>query len=215
MHMRERYQGCLIGLAVGDAVGTTVEFKPPGSFAPVTDMVGGGPFRLAAGQWTDDTSMALCLAESLIECQGYQPLDQMERYQRWYRDGHLSSTGSCFDIGNTVRQALATFAQTRAPYSGATDPFSAGNGSLMRLAPIPLFYAGNAQVAVAQAGESSRTTHGSQLAIDACRYFGGLLVGAVQGWDWWHPRPLATKACLSFLTRSICRTALSTQSSGC
>jgi ADP-ribosylglycohydrolase len=64
---------------VGDAVGTTVEFKPPGSFAPVTDMVGGGPFSLPAGAWTDDTSMALCLAESLVERRGFDPVDQLER----------------------------------------------------------------------------------------------------------------------------------------
>ena len=63
---RERYRGALFGLAAGDAVGTTVEFAPPGTFPPVTDMAG-GPFRLQAGQWTDDTSMALCLAGSLIE----------------------------------------------------------------------------------------------------------------------------------------------------
>ena len=63
----DRFLGCLLGLAAGDALGTTLEFKPPGTFEPITDMVGRGPFRLAAGQWTDDTSMALCLAESLIE----------------------------------------------------------------------------------------------------------------------------------------------------
>lgn len=78
-----------MGLAVGDAIGTTLEFKRPGSFQPITDMVGGGPFRLKPGQWTDDTSMALCLAESLIECRGFEPADQMVRYLRWYREGHF------------------------------------------------------------------------------------------------------------------------------
>ena len=96
-----RYRGCLLGLAVGDALGTPLEFKPPGSFTPVTDMIGGGPFNLKPGQWTDDTSMALCLAESLIECRGFNPKDQMERYVRWWKEGHLSSTGTCFDIGKT------------------------------------------------------------------------------------------------------------------
>lgn len=91
--MKERYRGCLLGLACGDAVGTTVEFKPPGSFEPVEDMRGGGPFDLAAGQWTDDTSMALCLAESLIAFPDFDPKDQMERYVRWFREGYLSSTG--------------------------------------------------------------------------------------------------------------------------
>jgi len=68
--LRDRYAGCLLGLAVGDAVGTTVEFRPRGSFEPLTDMVGGGPFGLKPGQWTDDTSMALCLAESLLTHSG-------------------------------------------------------------------------------------------------------------------------------------------------
>jgi ADP-ribosylglycohydrolase len=80
---RDRFRGALLGLAVGDAVGTTVEFKRPGSFAPVSDMVGGGQFGLQPGEWTDDTSMALCLAESLIECGGFDPTDQLERYVRW------------------------------------------------------------------------------------------------------------------------------------
>lgn len=74
---RERYLGSMLGLAAGDALGTTVEFKPHGTLEPMTDLVGGGPFGLEAGQWTDDTSMALCLAESLIEQQRFDPEDQM------------------------------------------------------------------------------------------------------------------------------------------
>ncbi len=177
----DRYRGCLLGLAAGDALGTTLEFKSPGSFKPIKDIVGGGPFALKPGQWTDDTSMALCLAESLIERQGFDPVDQLERYLRWYREGHLSSTGSCFDIGNTVRMALSRFQETHEPYCGSTDPMSAGNGSIMRLAPVPLFYARNPREAIDRAGESSRTTHGAQTAVDACRYLGGLIVGAVNG----------------------------------
>ncbi len=179
--IRERYRGSLLGLAAGDAVGTTVEFRPPGSFAPVEDMTGGGPFDLAPGQWTDDTSMALCLAESLLERQGFDASDQMERYVRWYREGYLSSTGICFDIGNTVRGALERFERTRQAYSGSTDPFTAGNGSIMRLAPVPLFFALNPREAIVKSGESSHTTHGAVTAVDACRYLGALLVGAVNG----------------------------------
>ena len=92
----DRYRGCLLGLAVGDAIGTAVEFKARGSFPPVTDMVGGGAFNLQPGQWTDDTSMALCLAESLVEKTGFDALDQMNRYLNWYENGYLSSTGRCF-----------------------------------------------------------------------------------------------------------------------
>ncbi|MBN1149358.1 MAG: ADP-ribosylglycohydrolase family protein [Anaerolineales bacterium] len=177
----ERFLGCLLGLAAGDALGTSLEFQPPGTFRPLEDMLGGGPFGLQAGQWTDDTSMALCLAESLIERQDFDPSDQMERYLRWYRQGHLSSTGRCFDIGNTVRQALENFERNCEPYSGSSDPYSAGNGSLMRLAPVAMFYAARPAQALCLCGESSRTTHGAAAAIDACRYFGGLLVGALNG----------------------------------
>ncbi len=178
---RKRFRGCLLGLACGDAVGTTVEFSPPGSFSAVEDMVGGGPFRLEAGEWTDDTSMALCLAESLVEKRGFDPLDQMQRDVRWWRQGHLSSNGRCFDIGNATRAALLRFEQTGQPYSGSTDPGRAGNGSLMRLAPVPLFFCRQPEQAVERAGDSSRTTHATPSAVDACRYFAGLLVGAVLG----------------------------------
>lgn len=181
MDQVERYRGSLLGLAVGDALGTTLEFKSPGSFRPITDIVGGGPFGLAPGEWTDDTSMALCLAESLIECGGFDPIDQLERYLRWWREGHLSSNGRCFDIGNTVRQALYAFAETKEPYCGPIDPWSAGNGSIMRLAPVPLFFARQPRLAIEKAAESSRTTHGAAEAVSACRYFSALIVGAING----------------------------------
>jgi ADP-ribosyl-[dinitrogen reductase] hydrolase len=176
-----RVRGAFLGLAAGDAVGTAVEFQPPGSFAPLTDMVGGGPFRLPAGAWTDDTSLAACLAESLIERGGFDPADQLRRYLRWYREGHLSSTGRCFDIGGTTRAALERFEATGDPDAGATHERSAANGSLMRLAPVPLAFAGDPAEAVRLAGESSRTTHALTVCVDACRYLGGLLVGAVRG----------------------------------
>jgi ADP-ribosylglycohydrolase len=177
----DRYRGSLMGLAVGDALGTTVEFMPPGTFAPLTDIVGGGPFDLMAGEWTDDTSMAVCLAESLVERRGLDPRDQLRRYVRWYREGYRSSTGTCFDIGITVRQALQRFEQTECEHCGSDDPNTAGNGSLMRLAPVPLFYARDPREAIERSGESSRTTHGAAAAVDACRFYGGLIAGALNG----------------------------------
>jgi ADP-ribosyl-[dinitrogen reductase] hydrolase len=179
--IRGRYRGALLGLAVGDALGTTVEFKAPGTFKPVTDLVGGGPFGLKPGQWTDDTSMALCLAESLIEKRGFDPKDQMDRYCRWWKEGYLSSTGTCFDIGITVRTALAHYLRSGEPFAGSTDPLTAGNGSLMRLAPVPLAFRPDVELAIHNAGESSRTTHAASTTIDACRYFAGLLLGALEG----------------------------------
>ena len=181
MDVIERYRGCLLGLATGDALGTSLEFRPPGTFTPIETIGGGGPFKLSPGQWTDDTSMALCLAESLIERQGFDPVDQLERYVRWYRDGHLSSTGHCFDIGGTVRSALVKFEQTRAPYCGSADPETAGNGSIMRLAPVPMFFAYSPPEAIERSADSSRTTHAAIEAVDACRYLSALLIGALKG----------------------------------
>jgi ADP-ribosylglycohydrolase len=181
LESQDQYRGCLLGLAIGDALGTTLEFSRPGSFTPIKDIVGGGPFHLKAGEWTDDTSMALCLAESLITKKGFDPIDQMERYLRWFKDGYLSSNGICFDIGITTLSSLMKFKETREPYCGPTGEYTAGNGSLMRLAPVPLFYANNPEIGIMMSGESSRTTHQSPVAIDACRYLGALTIGIVNG----------------------------------
>ncbi len=181
--MIDRYQGCLVGLAVGDALGTTLEFKPRGTFEPIDDMVGGGCFDLEQGQWTDDTSLALCLAESLIEKKGFDPYDQMKKYLLWYRTGYMSSTGACFDIGGTTRAALEAFEKTGEPFSGPTNLRSSGNGSLMRLAPVPMFFFPDREAMIFYAAESSRTTHGSQACIDACRLFASILFNAFSGMD--------------------------------
>jgi ADP-ribosyl-[dinitrogen reductase] hydrolase len=138
---RNRCHGALLGLAAGDAFGTTLEFKSPGTFRPLADMVGGGPFNLQPGQRTDDTGLALCLGKSLVQRQGFDPKDQMDRYVRWWRDGLLSSTGRCFDIGCTVSAALSKYTETGDPFSGSVDPHTAGNGSLMRLALMFKAYA--------------------------------------------------------------------------
>jgi ADP-ribosylglycohydrolase len=179
--LRDRYRGALLGLAVGDALGAAIEFSAPGTFEPVTGMRGGGPFGLKAGYWTDDTSMALCLAESLIECDGFDPIDQLQRYVRWYRTGHLSSTGEFFDIGIATQEALRRFERTGEPYCGSTSINRSGNGSLMRLAPAPLYFSAAPARAIEASGDSSRTTHASVICVDACRYFGGMIVGAVNG----------------------------------
>jgi ADP-ribosyl-[dinitrogen reductase] hydrolase len=183
MSQQDRHRGCLLGLACGDAVGTTVEFRPRGSFPLVTDMTGGGPFRLPVGAWTDDTSMALCLATSLVETRRFDPADQMQRYLRWYDDGYLSSTGVCFDIGNATRSALERFRRTGDPWSGSTDPQSAGNGCVMRLAPVPMFFHADPVAAVQWSGESARTTHGAEECIETSRLMGAMLVKALNGAD--------------------------------
>lgn len=182
----ERFIGCLAGLACGDAVGTAVEFRARGSFLKVTDILGGGPFNLKPGEWTDDTSMALCLASSLIgdddvKPRGFDPIDQMKRYLMWRNDGYMSATGRCFDIGNTVSRALQAFETTGEPYSGPTDVRSAGNGSIMRLAPVPMFYFSSLEETVKYAELSSKTTHGADEAVDACHIFSLMIHNALKG----------------------------------
>ena len=179
-----RARGALVGLAVGDALGTTNEFQPAGSFEPISDMVGGGVFRLEPGQWTDDTSMALCLADSLLALNRYDSYDVMERYDRWRKDGYRSSTGTCFDIGNQVMRSLWDFHENPRIPKGAPRSTSAGNGAIMRLAPVVIagFEEREIREIVVTAGLSARETHYSVEAEAATEVFAALLVGALLGW---------------------------------
>jgi ADP-ribosyl-[dinitrogen reductase] hydrolase len=178
----DRAAGALVGLAVGDAIGTTVEFRPRGTFTPLTDMVGGGPFGLLPGQWTDDTSMALCLGDSLLACGGTDQRDQMERYVRWWRRGYNSSTGRCFDIGTTTAIALQSFINTGNPVAGSKNPNTAGNGCLMRLAPVAIRYGRHDRMDLAFAARhSSETTHAAQECVDATMVFCRMLASAIDG----------------------------------
>jgi ADP-ribosyl-[dinitrogen reductase] hydrolase len=185
MQTIDRFRGSLLGLAAGDSLGAPLEGAPPGDGNPAAyqEMAGASPFdvSLAPGQWTDDTSMALCLAASLIEKRDFDPLDQLERYLRWFRTGYMSSVDYSFGIGGTVIKALRCFEETREPFCGSADPLTAGNGCMMRLAPVPLFYARNPREAIERSADSSRTTHGAATCVDACRYLAALIVGALQG----------------------------------
>ena len=180
-----RARGALMGLAVGDAVGTTNEFKWAGTFDPITDMVGGGPFLLEPGQWTDDTSMALCIADSLLAQGRYDSFDVMERYQRWFSEGYRSSTDVCFDIGGQVRAALFDFEHEQRVPVTAERTNSAGNGAIMRLAPMVIagFRSRSPREVVATARLSARETHFSVEAEAATEVFAALLVGALLGWS--------------------------------
>jgi ADP-ribosyl-[dinitrogen reductase] hydrolase len=176
-----RAKGALLGLAVGDAVGTSVEFQARYSFPEVTDMTGGGPFNLDKGKWTDDTSMAICLAESLIECTEFDAVDQLTRYCDWRDNGVNSATDICFDIGNTTWWGLTNFRETGDPYSSKSGDNDAGNGSIMRLAPIAIKYYDSPDVLYTHAINSSRTTHGAQECLDACVILADIIARLVSG----------------------------------
>ena len=183
--MRDRRRGTLIGLAVGDALGAAVEFRSPGSFAPVTGYRSGGPHRLEAGAWTDDTSMALALADSMATA-GWDLDHQADRYVAWWKNGEYSVIGRCFDIGITTRIALANHVMKRDALS-AGDPSerASGNGSIMRLAPVAIghaqLYPGKIAELSRLAEESSLTTHASEQCLSACRYLAIVLAALIHG----------------------------------
>ena len=179
--IRDRALGAFLGLAVGDAVGTTLEFSSRDAQPRLEDMTGGGPFGLPPGAWTDDTSMALALADSLAAAGTLDCWDLMDRFTRWWRNGEYSCTGTCFDIGNATREALDRYSWTGNPFSGSTDRLTAGNGSLMRLAPAAGRFWNDRKRLIDTAAEQSRTTHGAEEAVDACRAFAELLADAIAG----------------------------------
>ena len=185
--MNDRRRGTLIGLAVGDALGAAVEFKSPGSFPPVTGYRNGGPHRLEAGEWTDDTSMALALADSIATA-GWDLNDQASRYVEWWKTGKYSVNGRCFDIGITTQGALANFlADKDALTSGDCSDRASGNGSIMRLAPVPIrfghLYPEKLDELSRLAEESSLPTHASEQCLSACRYLATVLAALIHGED--------------------------------
>jgi ADP-ribosyl-[dinitrogen reductase] hydrolase len=177
----------LVGLAVGDALGAAVEFKPPGSFPLVTGYRGGGPHRLEAGEWTDDTSMALALADSIATA-GWDLNDQARRYVDWWQHGQYSVNNRCFDIGIATSRALAKFQKHQdATRSGDPAENASGNGSIMRLAPVPIhfrhLFPDDIESLSRMAEESSLTTHASEQCLSACRYMALVLTGLIHGED--------------------------------
>ncbi|MHB1424095.1 MAG: ADP-ribosylglycohydrolase family protein [Gemmataceae bacterium] len=185
--MTNHLRGALIGLAIGDALGAAVEFSSPGSFVPVTGYRSGGPHRLNPGEWTDDTSMALALADSIVTV-GWDLNDQASRCVQWWKNGKYSVNGRCFDIGIATRNALSRFAANKnALASGDASARASGNGSIVRLAPVPIGHAHLYPEKLAElsrlADESSLTTHASEQCRSACRYLATVLAALVRGED--------------------------------
>jgi ADP-ribosyl-[dinitrogen reductase] hydrolase len=177
----DRAVGALLGLAVGDAIGTTLEFRPRDTYPPLTDMIGGGSFNRKPGEWTDDTAMALALTESLLAHPEFDGRDLLNRFVDWWHNGAYSCVGVCDDIGVTTRDALARWLRTGDPHAGSTDPQTAGNGSLMRLAPVSIRFWRDRQKLRDVAARQSKTTHGAPEAVDACVVFAEILADAIEG----------------------------------
>lgn len=178
---KDKFYGCFVGLAVGDALGAPLEFTRPGSFEPITDMIEGGKLLIKKGEFTDDTSMALCLADSLIRSNGFDPRGQMDNYCEWTLHGRFSSRDYAFGFGQTFMTTFHKYRKTGDPFAGSVNPKRPGNGCIMRLAPIPLFFFPNEEQTVHYSGESSRTTHGHPESVFASRLFGRILFLALSG----------------------------------
>ena len=169
----DKWMGSFIGLAIGDQLGSLVEGKPRGSFDRVTGIMKGS-------FWTDDTSQALCIADSLISTKTLDLHDNLERFSKWLFDGYLSCKEWGYGCGPTARTAITNFKK-----SGKLSPVKdqSTNGALMRLSPVPLFYSKDLKEAIVMSGESSKSTHNNTTCIDACRLYGSMIVKAVQGGD--------------------------------
>lgn len=178
VNRKDKSKGMLMGLAIGDALGMSVEFKTRGHFEEVVGYREGGPFNLPAGYWTDDTSMAICLADSIIEKGGYDSFDVMDKYTAWVSKGYRSSTGKCFDVGNQVSKAISRYRQNPIVSSGEEYVEAAGNGCVMRLAPVVIatiasnknIYSNERYCMI-----SARETHLSHVAEQATGLFGSFL----------------------------------------
>ena len=179
--LRERFHGALLGLAVGDAVAAATQYRRPGTFTPVGDMLGGGPFDLPRGGWSDDTAMALCLAESLLGCEGFDGRDQVARYRRWQREGYLSCTGQCLGITAGTARALARAQWRRQPFSGSHDPGALDPEALSRVAPVAMYFFAQPAAAAEWAAEAARTTCQAPAVLTACRALAQALHAALSG----------------------------------
>lgn len=179
--LRGRFVGALLGLAIGDALAAATQYRRPGRFAPVGDLLGGGPFDLPRGGWSDDTAMALLLAESLLESDGFDPRDQVARYTRWQRDGHLSATGQCLGITAGTARALGRAQWRRQVFAGSHDPDALDPEVLSRVAPVVMYFFANAFLAEQQAAEAARTTCQAPAALTACRGLARALHAALAG----------------------------------
>jgi ADP-ribosyl-[dinitrogen reductase] hydrolase len=165
--MDDKKLGTLIGLAIGDAMGAPYEFMNKNVYIPTKEYAIGGCHNVDLGEYTDDTSMALCLANSLIECKEFDAYNQMEKYSQWYKNGYMSTRKYCFDIGNATRKSIDDFIINNIAYSKVTRDYESGNGSIMRLAPIPMYYDDYEEM-IKYAYLSSRVTHKSDESANSC-----------------------------------------------
>jgi ADP-ribosyl-[dinitrogen reductase] hydrolase len=173
--LRDRARGAVWGLALGDALSASSQTLQPGEFAEITAPVGGGVLQLAAGEVSDDTAMAVCVADSLLACRDVEPRDQIGRYQAWLAAGPAPGARL------VVRKAIAVASWRRGGLAGSHDPSQQSPESLGRCVTAVLFAHDDAAVAISAAAAITRVTHQAPLVVDACRFFAAMVHAALQG----------------------------------
>jgi len=175
--IEEKIVGGILGVVTGDALGLPVQFLSRAEVRqnPVTEMRGGGAFDMQAGSWSDDSSLSLCLMESLTKC-GYDLRDIADRCVKWYRDGYMTPFGESFDIGGATSDAMENLIKGVSPLeSGPADERDNGNGSLMRILPAAIYFAELPdQELIRKICDISKMTHGhprSQLGCSLYAFF--------------------------------------------
>jgi ADP-ribosyl-[dinitrogen reductase] hydrolase len=184
--VKDQALGAFVGLAVGDALGAPVEFKEPGEFGPVLDYARSYVWQIPAGYWTDDTSLAVCLAESIIHKNTVDPDDIMQRFVRWYVHGENSSTGRCFDIGSTTRSNIQRYIDQGVYTPAPNIAWQSGNGGIMRLSPVAVRYWNDLDLVKEFSIMQSQTTHGSDECVRCAQQLGVMLARAIQGQPVWQ-----------------------------
>lgn len=184
----DRSMGCLLGNAVGDALGAPLEFSPVQygvqelyglSQVDIWKEPGYNSFGLEPGQWTDDASMGLCIADSLLCCNGFDAIDLRQRFYLWYKHGYNNAFGrdasrqgrSSVGLGGNISMSMNEWERepTRAPRTGAGNQYTSGNGSVMRNGAMPVWYRNDLEAGMAASYEQSKTTHGGEEAAELCR----------------------------------------------
>lgn len=181
--IENRMKGCFYGCAVGDALGCPLENAWRDTVPLVTEMIPSTNYGgLVAGSWTDDTSMMLCLAASMVSRGGLVDAhSELSHYVEWFRNGYLSVNGKCFDIGRTTKYALLKFIHTGTPIDEAADELDQGNGSLMRIAPVPILHWNNPNKAFHFGCVSSGTTHNHMSCVNVCGIVSYVIASIIKG----------------------------------
>lgn len=190
----DKAKGMFLGLAVGDALGTTLEFsRPEVGDKQLTEIIGGGPFHLQPGHFTDDTSMAIAMAESLMECDGFEPVEVMAEFRAWQLEGRHSPDNRRVDIGETTRESLDNWRSDR-PYVGPSSYDTSGNGGIMRLAPIVIWNRHSYEDAIVDAVRQSMLTHASEQCVRYAQAMAAVLwhgkIDDIHGEKLGHPKKL-------------------------